>query len=267
MKPAAQTDSFANHERDMEPQSDFVRLSHLRKLQQSRQAAAVCYRIGGETVEFLLIQARGSKRWTFPKGNAEPGLTHAQAAALEAFEEAGVHGRIESVAFIRYSARKRLAENRAMVNAHLCQVQRLVPPKESNRNRTWFTAADAKRRLGEGRDKKDAAQLTQVIDRAVFRIQQLIDGNRLGAHRAWQPREGATVIDPIRQVQFEAQGYRVQPVFPSYEQLERPAEMRNLSSRDRELLKGEILQFSTARPKAPVAWRNAKALGPGLKNT
>ena len=64
--------------------------------------AAVCYRVRGAGIEFLLIRTRRSGRWTFPKGSAEPGLTHAQAAALEAFEEAGVHGRIEE-SFIRQS--------------------------------------------------------------------------------------------------------------------------------------------------------------------
>ncbi len=55
--------------------------------------------------EFLLVQTRGG-RWIFPKGGVEPGLTHAQSAALEAFEEAGVHGRMEEIPFARYFRRK-----------------------------------------------------------------------------------------------------------------------------------------------------------------
>src|SRR5882672_5085191 len=80
----------------------FVRLSQLRKLRDCEQVAAVCYWVRGSGIEFLLVRTRGSGRWTFPKGSAEPGLTHAQAAALEAFEEAGVHGRIEEASFARY---------------------------------------------------------------------------------------------------------------------------------------------------------------------
>jgi len=56
---------------------------------------------GGRGIEFLLVQTRGG-RWIFPKGGVERGLTRAQSAALEAFEEAGVHGRIEAAAFARY---------------------------------------------------------------------------------------------------------------------------------------------------------------------
>src|SRR5436190_4561919 len=83
----------------------FVHVSQLRKLRECEQVAAVCYRKRNGRIEFLLVQTRGSGRWTFPKGNTEPGLTHAQAAALEAFEEAGVHGRIEEASFTRYVRR------------------------------------------------------------------------------------------------------------------------------------------------------------------
>ena len=96
-----------------QPPARSFRLSHLRKLQGCEQVAAVCYRVNGRGIEFLLVQTRGG-RWTFPKGGVEPGLTLAQTAALEAFEEAGGHGRIEETSFTRY-ARRKLA-----VNAYLC---------------------------------------------------------------------------------------------------------------------------------------------------
>ena len=70
------------------------------------QVAAICYRVGDAGVEFLLVQTRGSRRWTFPKGCMESGMTRAQAAALEALEEAGAHGRMEAVPFARYTVRK-----------------------------------------------------------------------------------------------------------------------------------------------------------------
>src|SRR5208282_1848348 len=135
-----------------------LRVSQLFRLCECDQVAAVCYRVRNGSIEFLLVRTRGSGRWTFPKGSAEPGLTHAQAAALEAFEEAGVHGRIEEASFARYvrrgGARKSAArpgKKEVAVYAHLCEVFRLSPPRESKRNRTWFSAEDAKRRLREGR--------------------------------------------------------------------------------------------------------------------
>jgi 8-oxo-dGTP pyrophosphatase MutT (NUDIX family) len=154
----------------------FFRLSQVRRLRQCQQVAAVCYRMRKGEIEFLLVQTRGG-RWTFPKGSVEPGLTHAQAAALEAFEEAGVHGRMEEISFARY-VRRRGPESSSggkqiETDAHLCEVSRLVPPQEFNRNRTWFSPQKAKRRLREGRTADYAAELARVVDRAITRIQRL----------------------------------------------------------------------------------------------
>src|SRR5438132_6960659 len=152
------------------------RVSQVRRLRKCQQVAAVCYRIRGSNIEFLLVQTRNG-RWTFPKGSAEPGLTHAQAAALEAFEEAGVHGRMEEASFAQYIRRKggsfeNSAETELSFSAHLCEVLRLDPPQESNRNRTWFSIADTKRNLREDRDRDYGAKLARVVDRAVDRIQR-----------------------------------------------------------------------------------------------
>jgi 8-oxo-dGTP pyrophosphatase MutT (NUDIX family) len=158
----------------------FVRLAELRKLKECDQVAAVCYRVREGNIEFLLVRTRKG-RWIFPKGSAEPGLTHAQAAALEAFEEAGVHGRMEEASFTRYIRRRRgevrnssarLAEKESAVDAHLCQVLRLVPPQELDRNPTWFSAEKAKRRLQEDRTPDFGSELARVVDRAVSRIRR-----------------------------------------------------------------------------------------------
>src|SRR5437868_1227861 len=124
------------------PSAKFFRLSHLRKLRGCEQVAAICYRMRRGTIEFLLVKTRGG-RWIFPKGSAEPGLSNAQAAALEAFEEAGVHGRIEEAAFARYARRKPARRGSPAVevttHAHLCRVSELEAPSEPDRNPTWFS--------------------------------------------------------------------------------------------------------------------------------
>jgi len=165
----------------------FFRLSQLRRLRGCEQVAAVCYRLRSTGIEFLLVRTN-SGHWTFPKGNAEPGLTYAQAAALEAFEEAGVHGRIEEASFAQYVRRKgrrnsatRSAEGSVekemTIQAHLCEVSRLDPPQEPGRNPTWFSAEKAKRRLCEDRIPEFAAELARVVDRAVSRIRRLRNTN------------------------------------------------------------------------------------------
>jgi len=167
--------------RTIPPSAKLFRLSHVRKLRECDQVAAVCYRVRDAEVEFLLVRT-GNGRWTFPKGGVEPGLTHAQAAALEAFEEAGVHGRMEEVSFTRYVRRKRRgsrasatsdAQNELGTSAHLCEVLRLVQPQESDRNPTWFSPEKTKKKLLEGRTMEFGVELIRVVDRAVARIQRL----------------------------------------------------------------------------------------------
>jgi 8-oxo-dGTP pyrophosphatase MutT (NUDIX family) len=154
----------------------FFPLSHLRRLRKCEQVAAVCYQIRRGAIEFLLVRTN-SGHWTFPKGSTEPGLTHAQAAALEAFEEAGVHGRMEEASFTQYVRRKRASasgksEKDLIVSAHLCEVTRRCQPQEPNRDPTWFPVEKAKHRLAQGRTPDFAAQLARVVDRAVTRIQR-----------------------------------------------------------------------------------------------
>lgn len=159
------------------------------------QVAAVCFRILSTGIEFLLVRTRRG-RWTFPKGGAQRGLTHAQSAALEALEEAGVHGRIEEMAFVSYTLRK-IAESggfgeiESSVHAHLCEVLRLGAPHEENRNPTWFSATRAKRRLAQGRSRENGAELARVVDRAVARIRR-------------SPARTMLVSDPLLAVKFEA---------------------------------------------------------------
>jgi 8-oxo-dGTP pyrophosphatase MutT (NUDIX family) len=175
-----------------------------------QQVAAVCYRMGKRGVEFLLVQTR-SGRWIFPKGGVERGLTHAQSAALEAFEEAGAHGRMETAAFARYStgrssassARvkdKRLAAGSApaesRVIAYLCEVCRLEPPQESNRHPTWFSAEKAQQSLRKNRAAEFGAELARVVERAVSRIERLQGDVR---NTPDQPRR-----DGLQEVRFEA---------------------------------------------------------------
>jgi 8-oxo-dGTP pyrophosphatase MutT (NUDIX family) len=154
-----------------QPATKFLRLAHLRRLTECEKVAAVCYRIRPGGIQFLLVQTRGG-RWTFPKGSVEPGLTHAQSAALEAFEEAGVHGRMEEASFTRYFHYKKRNALVAQitVSAHLCEVSRLEPPPELGRNRTWFSLEKTKEHLREGRKADYAAELSRVVDRAVARI-------------------------------------------------------------------------------------------------
>jgi len=135
------------------------------------QAAAVCYRRRGNGVEFLLVNTSGGSKWTFPTGDPDPQLSHARAGEREAWEEAGVYGRIDPRHFHLYVHSKGVfwkipGVQEFVVKAFLLEVERIVEPEEPLRNPTWFTAAEAKKVLAKGREVKYAAEIQAVIDRA-----------------------------------------------------------------------------------------------------
>ena len=140
------------------------------------QVAAVCYRKEGSSPEFLLVNTNGGNKWTFPKGCIDPRLSHSQAAAREALEEAGAVGVIEPRHFHLYLHSKGVfwqppGVQEFVVKAFLMEVTRLRQPGEAMRNPTWFSVENARRALAKGREVKYAAELHAVIDRALERIQ------------------------------------------------------------------------------------------------
>jgi hypothetical protein len=105
---------------------------------------------------------------------------------------------MEEACFARYIRRRRResrnavgrsAEKESAVNAHLCEVLRLVPPQEIGRNPTWFSPEKAKRRLQEHRTPEFGNELVRVVDRAVSRIRRS-RGQNAGAARDLQPPLG-----------------------------------------------------------------------------
>jgi 8-oxo-dGTP pyrophosphatase MutT (NUDIX family) len=139
------------------------------------QVAAICYRRRGSSVEFLLVNTNGGNKWTFPKGCTDTRLSHSQAAAREALEEAGAIGIIEPRHFDLYLHSKGVfwqssGVQEFVVKAFLMEVTRTRQPGESMRNPTWFGAGEARRMLAKGREVKYAAELQGVIDRALERL-------------------------------------------------------------------------------------------------
>jgi len=139
------------------------------------QVAAVCYRRRGPSIEFLLVNTNGGKKWTFPKGDPELSLSHGRAAAREAWEEAGVIGSIEARHFCVYIHSKGVfwkppGVREFVIKAFLLEVQGEENPPETTRNPTWFGPDEAKKILAKGREVKYARELHAVIDRALERI-------------------------------------------------------------------------------------------------
>lgn len=139
------------------------------------QVAAVCYRRRGLSIEFLLVNTNGGGKWTFPKGDPEPSLSHSQAAKREALEEAGVRGSVEPRHFCLYLHSKGVfwkppGVREFVVKAFLLEVAEAGRAAEPMRNPTWFSPEEAKRTLAKGREGKYGRELQAVIDRALEQV-------------------------------------------------------------------------------------------------
>jgi 8-oxo-dGTP pyrophosphatase MutT (NUDIX family) len=76
-----------------------------------------------------LVTSRGSGRWIIPKGNAIRGLAPHEIAAREAFEEAGLVGRVQQgrIGTFRFDRRRRGANKICLVDAYALAVEWQVP--------------------------------------------------------------------------------------------------------------------------------------------
>ena len=127
------------------------------------QASVVPYRFRGDRLEICLITSRRSGRWGFPKGTVDALESPASCALREAFEEAGLTGSIidEPIAEYSYTKRGRIC----VVSVMLMDVSDTASTwmEASQRERTWATLEDARRRI-------DKPHLRVLLDAAADRI-------------------------------------------------------------------------------------------------
>ena len=71
-----------------------------------QQAAAIAIRRRDDTLEVCLIRSRRSRKWGIPKGLIDPGDSQEETALNEAWEEAGLKGRLLGDAIGTYEYRK-----------------------------------------------------------------------------------------------------------------------------------------------------------------
>ena len=108
-----------------------------------QQAAAIAVRRNGEALEVCLIRKRKFEVWGIPKGIVDPGDTHEQTALNEAWEEAGLKGRLLGDAIGTYEYEK---WNRTFVVAvYVMEVlEQLDDWQEARiRERRWTSFAEA----------------------------------------------------------------------------------------------------------------------------
>jgi 8-oxo-dGTP pyrophosphatase MutT (NUDIX family) len=127
------------------------------------QAGVIPFRRKRHVIEVCLIRTRGQRKWKIPKGFVDPGETPRQTALKEAWEEAGLRGRLvgESIGSYQY----------AKWNLDLTVAVFLMEVKEAardwdeaaSRERGWAPLDDALARLRKHPVKPLLAQVSRRL--------------------------------------------------------------------------------------------------------
>jgi 8-oxo-dGTP pyrophosphatase MutT (NUDIX family) len=134
------------------------------KAHHALQFAALPWRIGeGGLREVMLLTTRETRRWAIPKGWPMKGRKPAEVANREAYEEAGLIGRIVGKRPLgNFHYEKRLTKKAIIceVQVFLFRVERQLDdwPEKGQRECRWFDANEAAALVEEG-------GLAEILDR------------------------------------------------------------------------------------------------------
>ena len=117
------------------------------------QVGALAVRGKAGAYEILLVTSRDTGRWIIPKGWPIKGKKDHEAAAQEAFEEAGVIGRMRKHPMGAYTYRKgtRDGSEAIRVMVYVLEVREEVDhwPERKQRSREWVGAVQAAAMVNE----------------------------------------------------------------------------------------------------------------------
>ncbi len=120
------------------------------------QYAALCYRMRKKTgdPEILLITSRDTGRWVIPKGWPMQGKRAHEVAEREAYEEAGVKGKIQKTSLGFYTYQKRMDHGLQIsckVQVHALEIEDFYKnfPEKGARRLEWVDCQEAAKRVAE----------------------------------------------------------------------------------------------------------------------
>ncbi|ROT99064.1 NUDIX hydrolase [Histidinibacterium lentulum] len=123
------------------------------KTEARTQFAVLPWRVDKGKLRVCLVTSRGTGRWIIPKGWPMDDMSPAEAAAVEAWEEAGLKGRVSPRPIGIYATRKRFEETEFPVIAILYGMQVAASassfPERAERKRKWLSPKKAAARLDE----------------------------------------------------------------------------------------------------------------------
>src|SRR6478672_10792575 len=126
------------------------------------QYAVLPFRRRDGVLEILMVTSRETARWVVPKGWPMAGLTPADAAAVEAYEEAGIQGVVGRAPIGGYTYWKIIAGKRLLCTVEVFPFEvheELAQwPERRQRKREWFNP-------GAAESLVDEAVLGEIIRR------------------------------------------------------------------------------------------------------
>ncbi len=141
-------------------QQQEIALGDAAKTDLRTQFAALCYRIKNDRVQICLVTSRRSGRWIVPKGWPMNGQTPMDAAATEAYEEAGVRGKIQPRPIGVFSYYKVHSKNElpCIAVVYPLKVKKVLRswPERKERDRKWLSRKKAAALV-------DDVELSQII--------------------------------------------------------------------------------------------------------
>jgi 8-oxo-dGTP pyrophosphatase MutT (NUDIX family) len=128
-----------------------------------RQVGALCYRWSDDQIEILLITTRRTGRWMIPKGWPMKSRPDHEAAAREAYEEAGAVGQAQPHIIGNFVTKKMQSSGDYLphrIDVYPLCVEEMHDnfPESGQRSRQWFQPAEAI-------SKCDDAGLRKIIAR------------------------------------------------------------------------------------------------------
>ena len=120
------------------------------------QVGALCYRVRDGEVQVLLVTSRSTRRWIIPKGWPVKGQSLPKAAETEAWEEAGVRGKLGRdclgfYSYLKLGEAPGTPDVPCIVSVYPLKVKSIEKkyPERRDRQRRWFTPEDAARKVQE----------------------------------------------------------------------------------------------------------------------
>ena len=121
----------------------------MKSARRPQQAAAIAIRRKDDAIEICLIRRRNAGSWGIPKGTIDPGYTPEETALNEAWEEAGLEGRVLGNAIGTYEYEKWYTTLRVAVFVMEVIEEHAEWLESDIRERRWASLAEASLLLAE----------------------------------------------------------------------------------------------------------------------